>query len=252
MTKAIHIPSPLSGFEHQGRSCPEKQLRPWNKPRSAGTLVVRDTLSLGGHAVFGGKGQNDHGCDERHHVIDVAGPVELCQEGGIRNVCQTLEHGKEHGGGTDVEGLPLTKDHNSQCKEARASHADLKVPGLHRGHDICQTADSAQRTGKQHTRVAHLVDVDAHRIGCLRMFAAGPQAQAEAGLVQHHIADDEQHDAQRHKDAQLQAADAEQERLVGIVQLGAAAVAEILGNNHGYGGGQQVQGRAADGLRSLL
>ena len=59
MTKAIHIPSPLSGFEHQGRSCPEKQLRPWNKPRSAGTLVVRDTLSLGGHAVFGGKGQEN-------------------------------------------------------------------------------------------------------------------------------------------------------------------------------------------------
>ena len=80
------------------------------------------------------------------------------------------------------------------------------------------------------------------------MFAAGAQAQTEAGLVQHHIADDEQHDAQRHKDAQLQAADAEQERLVGIVQLGAAAVAEILGNDHGNGGGQQVQGRAADGL----
>ena len=80
------------------------------------------------------------------------------------------------------------------------------------------------------------------------MFAAGAQTQTEAGLVQHHIADDEQHDAQRHKDAQLQAADAEQERLVGIVQLGAAAVAEILCNDHGYGGSQQVQGRAADGL----
>ena len=36
--------------------------------------------------------------------------------------------------------------------------------------------------------------------------------------------------------------------LFGIVQLGAAAVAEILGNDHGNGGGQQVQGRAADGL----
>ena len=123
--------------------------------------------------------------------------MELCQEGGIRNVCQTLEHGKEHGGGTDVERLPLTKDHNSQCKEARASHADLKVPGLHRGHDICQTADSAQRTGKQHTRVAHLVDVDAHRIGCLRMFAAGAQAQAEAGTLEDEGRDDQDEDAER-------------------------------------------------------
>ena len=80
------------------------------------------------------------------------------------------------------------------------------------------------------------------------MLAAGTQAQAEAGLVQHDIADDEQDDAQRHKDAQFQLADAEQERLVGVVQLGAAAVAEVFGNDDGHGGSQQVQGRATDGL----
>ena len=39
MTKAIHIPSPLSGFEHQGRSCPEKQLRPDN-------LHVTENISI--------------------------------------------------------------------------------------------------------------------------------------------------------------------------------------------------------------
>ena len=80
------------------------------------------------------------------------------------------------------------------------------------------------------------------------MLAAGAQTQTEAGLVQHDVADDEQCDAQRDKDAQLQAADAEQERLVGVVQLGAAAVAEVLGDDHGHCRCQQVQGRAADGL----
>ena len=83
------------------------------------------------------------------------------------------------------------------------------------------------------------------------MLAAGAQTQAEAGLVQHDVADDEQCDAQRDKDAQLQAADAEQEGLVGVVQLGAAALAEVLGDDHGNGGSQQVQCRAADGLVCL-
>ena len=35
------------------------------------------------------------------------------------------------------------------------------------------------------------------------------------------------------------------------MELGAAAVAEILCNDHGDGGSQQVQGCAADGLVSL-
>ena len=82
---------------------------------------------------------------------------------------------------------------------------------------------AAQHAGDQYAGIAHLVDVDAHGVRCLRMLAAGAQTQAEAGLVQHDIADDEQHDAQRDKDAQLQTADAEQERLVGVVQLGTAA-----------------------------
>ena len=177
--------------------------------------------------------------------------MQLCQEGGICNVGQALEHGKEHGRAKDVEGLPLAKDHNGQGQEACTGHAHLKVPGLHRGHDVSHAANGTQGTGEQHTSVAHLVDIDAHRVGCLGMLAAGPQTQAEAGLVQHHIADDQQDDAQRNKDAELQPADAEQEGLIGIVQLGAAAVAEVFGDDHGNGGGQQVQGCAADGLVRL-
>ena len=177
--------------------------------------------------------------------------MQLCQEGGVCNVCQTLEHSKEHGCAKDVEGLPLAKDHNSHGKEACAGHAHLKVPGLHRGHNVGHTADCAQCTGNDNTGIAHLVDIDAHRVRCLRMLAAGTQTQAKAGLVQHHIADDQQNDAQRHKNAQLQPADAEQEGPVGVVQLCTAAIAEILGKDHRDGRGQQVQGRAADSLIRL-
>ena len=102
------------------------------RPGSAGTLVVGDALCLGGHAVLGREGQDDHGRHERHHVVDVAGPVQLCQEGGICNVGQALEHGKEHGSPKDVEGLPLAEDHNGQGQEACTGHAHLKVPLLQR------------------------------------------------------------------------------------------------------------------------
>ena len=174
--------------------------------------------------------------------------MELCEEGGVGDVGQTLEHGKEHGCAADVEGFPLTEDHNGHGKEACTGHADLEVPGLDGRHDIGQTADRTQSARDDDTGITHLVDVDAHRVRSLRMLAAGAQTQAEAGLVQHDVADDEQCDAQRDKDAQLQAADAEQEGLVGVVQLCAAAVAEVLGDDHSHCRRQQVQGRAADGL----
>ena len=198
-----------------------------------------------------GEGQNNHGRDEGHHVVDVAGPAEVGQEGGVGDVGQALKDGKEHGRPEDVEGLPLAKDHDRQRQEAGAGHADLKVPGLDRRHDVGHAADGAQRARDQNAGVAHLVDVDAHRGGRLRVLAAGPQPQAEAGLVHHHKADDEQHQAQRDKDTQLQPADVEQEGPVGVVQLGAAALAEILGEDHRHRGGQQVQGGAADGLVGL-
>ena len=177
--------------------------------------------------------------------------MQLCKEGGVCDVGKALEHGKEHCRAKDVEGLPLTKDHNCQCQKACTGHADFKVPGLHRGHNIGQTADGAQRTGKDDTGVAHLVNVDAHRVRSLRMLAAGTQTQAEAGLIQHDVADHQQDQPQRHEHAEFQPADAEQEGLVGIVQLGAAALAEVLGDDHGNGGSQQVQCRTANGLVRL-
>ena len=61
-------------------------------------------------------------------------------------------------------------------------------------HRVGQTADAAQETGDQHASVAHLVDIDAHRVRCLGMLAAGAQAQAKAGLVHDDIGHDKQDD----------------------------------------------------------
>ena len=55
----------------------------FQRKRLTGALVVGNTLGLGCHAVLGSEGQNDHGCHEGHHIIDVAGPVQLRKEGGV-------------------------------------------------------------------------------------------------------------------------------------------------------------------------
>ena len=147
--------------------------------------------------------------------------------------------------------LPLAEDHDGQRQEARAGDADLKAPGLNAGDDIGHAADAAEQAGDQHARIAHLVHVDADRIGCLGVFAAGAQAQAEAGLVHDDIADDKQHDAQRDEDAELQVADLEQERAVGVADLGRGGTVIVLGQDHGQRRGQHIEGCAADGLVRL-
>ena len=128
-------------------------------------LIVWNTFGFRSLGILGCEGENNHRCDKRHHVVNVLGQSQMGEDGGVRNVCQTLEHGKEHGSPTDVERLPLAEDHNGHGQEACTRHTDLKVPGLHRGHDIGQAADGAQRTGDHDTCIAHLTYVGDSDVG---------------------------------------------------------------------------------------
>ena len=90
------------------------------------------------------------------------------------------------------ERFPVTEDPNCQRQEAIAAHVGVEAgTGCHR---VGQTADAAQETGDQHASVAHLIDIDAHRVRCLGMLATGAQAQAKAGLVHDDIGHDKQDD----------------------------------------------------------
>ena len=117
--------------------------------------------------------------------------------------------------------------------------------------------------------MAHLIDVDAHRVRRLGVLAAGAQAQAEAGLVeddgQHHIDEDadvggqvglvEQqvsHQAQLRLPAEAEVGLEQHEpagRVVAQVQ-GVLLEGDVHQKQH-HRRGQQVQGGAADGLVRL-
>ena len=90
------------------------------------------------------------------------------------------------------------------------------------------------------------------------MLAAGHEAQAEAGLVQHHVGRDQQQQRHQHEPAELEGADVHQKRLFGAGVLdggghvvGVGGGVDGLDNDGGTGGAQHVQGRAHDGLVRL-
>ena len=172
----------------------------------------------------------------------------LQQREAVGDVRHGAEQGEEHGGQRDAERLPLAEDHDRQGQEAHAGHALLEVPLGDCGNDVGHAADAAEETGEHYAGVPHPVDVDADAVRGLRMLAAGAQAEAQPGLVQDEVGDQQQDDADRDEHAQLQSADLEQVGEVAEVQLRGVAAGNPLGDDHRDGGGQDVQRGTADRL----
>ena len=226
---------------------------------SALPLVVGDTLRLGGAGLLGCERQHHQRDDVGHHVVHRAGDVHGLQEveAGI-HIGQRPEQAEQQGRQRDAGGLPLAEDHNGQRQEAEAGHAVFEPPLGHAGGDEYDAAQAAQHTGDQDAGPAHLIDVDAHGVRRLGMFAAGHEAQTEAGLVQHHIGTDQQQQRHQHEPAELEGADVHHKRLLGAGVLddgghviGVGGGVDGLDDDGGAGGAQHVQGRAHDGLVRL-
>ena len=58
-------------------------------------LIVRNTFGFRSLGILGCEGENNHGCDKRHHVVNVLGQSQMGEDGGVRNVCQGTEYRKE-------------------------------------------------------------------------------------------------------------------------------------------------------------
>ena len=120
-------------------------------------------------------------------------------------------------------------------------------------------ADAAKEAGDQHARIAHLVDVDAHGVRCLRVLATGTQPQTEAGLVQRHIGRDQAQHRHQHEPVQLEPAHMNQQQVfrAGVGDVGGHVVAAGGRGVHGLhrhgsrSSCQHVHGGAGDGLISL-
>ena len=161
------------------------------------TLVVGDTLGLRRAGILGRKGKHDKRNDVRQHVVQRARQVHRLEEAEARvNVAERTEEAEQQRGQRDALRLPLAEDHNGEGQEAEARHAVFEPPLRNARGNEDDTADAAENARNQHACPAHLIDVDADASSCLRMLAAGHQAQAEAGLVQRHIS---KHRRRRHQ-----------------------------------------------------
>ena len=81
--------------------------------RLSGAFVVGDAFGLGGPGFLAGEGKDDHGSDERNHVVHVLRPAKRRHHrDGAGDIGQRLEQRKEHRRKEDAERLPLAKDHN--------------------------------------------------------------------------------------------------------------------------------------------
>ena len=202
--------------------------------------------------------------DLRQHIHAVSVDVDAGIGSG-----NALEEAKQQGGPGNVQRLPVAEDHDGQSQEAKARH--IAVAGaVGGGQGVDKAAHARQSTGNGGAGIAHLVDIDAQAVCRLRILAAGPKPQTEAGLIQQDGHNNEEQDADVGSEIHL-------------VQEGLSQKADILalGNAEGglfqhkpgggiaglhiqdilavddpdekqhHGGGHQVQGGAADGLVRL-
>ena len=183
--------------------------------------------------------------------------------------CDTFEEAKEQRRPGDIQRRPVAEDHNSQSQEAEARH--IAVGGaVGGGQGIHKTAHACQSTGNGSTGIAHLIDVDAQAVRRLGILTAGPQPEAEAGLVEDHRQDNKQQDADIGCQIHLVQEGRPQETDVLILgnaeggffqhkpggritggHLQGILVGQNSNQEQHQSRGHQVQGRAADGLVCL-
>ena len=202
--------------------------------------------------------------DLRQHKHTVTVDIDAGVRGG-----DTFEQAEQQGCTGDVQGLPVTEDHNRQGQEAEACHlaGGGTVGG---GKGVHKAAHTGQGTGDGGTGIAHLVHIDAQRVGSLGIFTAGAQPQTKAGLVEQNGQDDKQDDADISgqiglineggaEEAHLLAASVSKEALFDHEVAGRVALRHLQGVLVGHdadeeehqGGSQQVQSGTADGLVCL-
>ena len=110
----------------------------------------------------------------------------------------------------DAPRLPLAEHDDGHGEEAIA--ADAGGIGRGRRQDKHEAAETGQSAGDQDAGIAHLIDADANAVGCLRVFAAAAQAQAEAGTLEDEGRDDQDEDAEIRRDIGLLEQDRAEDR----------------------------------------
>src|SRR4030042_2144957 len=86
---------------------------------------------------------------------------------------KSCEKGEEQGSSPGAKWCPPAKDHASQGdKTAPIGHEALERADCLEGEE--GTRQPRQTTTKDHIDIAHLIDINTHRIGSTRVVADGP------------------------------------------------------------------------------
>ena len=182
---------------------------------SPSALVVRNTFRFRCPGVLGGQCQDDQGDQVGHHVVDGTRDLKGCQEGeSAVYVGQRAEETEQEGCSRDVQGLPLTEDHNGQGQEAEACDAGLKLPLGDACGDVDDSAQTAEKTGDQDAGPAHHFDVDTDGVGCRGVLAACHKTKAEAGLIEDEVGDEKEDQGCQHEPVELEPADIDDQGLL--------------------------------------
>ena len=156
------------------------------------SLVVGHALRFRRPGLLGRKGQDDQGDDVGQHIVHAAGKVQRLpgKSKPVYTLPRARNRPKTRAASAMRVGFHWPKIITASARKPEAGHAVFKLPLADAGGDVDHAAQSAQDAGDQDARVAHLIDVDAHAVSRLGMLAAG-QPQAEAGLVERHIGQDQ-------------------------------------------------------------
>ena len=146
---------------------------------------------------FRSKCQNDHRRNVRDHFEEVAfmQNVEVVQEVDLEvGESDRREETEKDRREEDPERFPLTENHDRQSQKPVSGNGAAEAD--RRGNDVGDAADAAERSGDQHSRPTHPVDIDAEGLRGMRMFAAGAESQTETRFLQHDYRHQQNDDAE--------------------------------------------------------
>ena len=157
------------------------------------SLFVGYAFCLGSAGALGGESKNDEGDKIGKHAVQVWAYADFLKPENTVAVnintgvagCNALEQTEEEGGTGNVQGLPVTENHNSESEEAEACNVTVRR-AVSSGEGIYKAAHAGEEAGYGSACIAHFCYIDAERVRGLGIFTAGTQSETELCFVKNY------------------------------------------------------------------
>src|SRR5579862_477316 len=173
------------------------------------TMPTRPTLLLDIWATVGGGRARapDHAgdCDQGEHIGQSLEQDRARARVGRQTVRECSREAEEKRCAPGAERPPVPEDHRRERDEAAALGHVLGEAAAAEADREVGAAEGCQHPGDNHGRVADAVNVDADRVRCAWMLAAGADAETDRGLEEDDVG--ERHEQDPDPDEQVEVAD---------------------------------------------